>query len=79
MGAGWVEVCRAIYSLGLLLLGGAVLVALPAALRVVRDLAVALAAFTAALSAATSAGEVQRRQLALTEAIAKKLGVQADP
>lgn len=79
MGAGWVEVCRAIYSFGLLLLGGAVLFALPSALRVVRDLAAALGAFTTALSKTTVAAETQREQLALTKAIAAHLGVKADP
>lgn len=79
MTATWVEVGRAIYSIGLLLLGGAVLFFLPVALGVVRDLTKALGAFTKTLGSVTAASELQREQLALTKAIAAKLGVKVDP
>lgn len=78
MTATWVEVGRAIYSIGLLLLGGATLFFLPVALRVVRDLTVALASFTSVLGSVTAASEHQREQLELTRAIADRLGVRAE-
>ena len=75
MGAGWVELGRAVYSAGLLLACVAFLRALPAALQVVRDLARSLEAFTAALGRTSDAADERREQLDLTRAIADRLGV----
>ena len=78
MGPGWVELGRAVYSLGLLLACLAFLRALPAALRVVRDLARSLDAFSAVLAASTQAADERREQLELTRAIADALGVRSE-
>jgi len=75
VGSGWVELGRAIYGCGLLLACVAFLRALPAALRVVRDLARSLDAFSAVLAASTGAADERREQLELTREIAVKLGV----
>lgn len=75
----WVELGRAVYSIGLLACCAAILRALPSALRVVTDLSAALGAFTSALSKATASDELQRKQLAIVVKIAEKLGVNVDP
>ena len=75
MGSGWVEAGRAIYSLALILLGVAVLRSLPIAYRVMRDLARAIEAFTAALGRTSDAADERREQLDLPRAIAERLGV----
>ncbi len=78
MGSGWVELGRAIYGGGLLLACVAFLRALPAALRVVRDLARSLDALGVVLAASASSADERREQLELTRAIADRLGVRAE-
>ena len=78
MGAGWVEIGRAIYGGGLLLACIAFLRALPSVLRVVGDLARALHVFSAVLANSTAEADERREQLELTRAIADRLGVRAE-